>query len=386
MKHNLKRALALLLALTLIFAVTACSKQSTHTQPTGESTADAANNGQNGTPSETEAPTDALMPLTISHQASIHSLPSYIADKEGVFEKNGLDVNILYFTSGPPQTEALGADEWDVGCIGSPPTIAANLAYNMKIIGVSVEDTVALSFWCRNNSDIAQYGDPDGDGIVGNADTWRGKTILCPLVTSWHFVLIATLNKLGLTEDDVNIIDMDASQAYTAMQAGQGDICALGFPNYILAENEDWTCCATGASGGESMPTVLVASEKAIAEKPEAILAWLHSYYEICDKYVDDNDKLTEYFLEMQLDQGSDVDASQAAIQVGKHTLPTLEYAWSLFKGTPGEREIDHVIYNIVDFYIAQGRYESGDKDTLIKNGFVDGQFMEALAAEAGLK
>lgn len=31
MKHNLKRALALLLALTLIFAVTACSKQSTHT-------------------------------------------------------------------------------------------------------------------------------------------------------------------------------------------------------------------------------------------------------------------------------------------------------------------------------------------------------------------
>ena len=134
------------------------------------------------------------------------------------------------------------------------------------------------------------------------------------------------------------------------------------------------------------MPTVLVASEKAIAEKPEAILAWLHSYYEICDKYVDDNDKLTEYFLEMQLDQGSDVDASQAAIQVGKHTLPTLEYAWSLFKGTPGEREIDHVIYNIVDFYIAQGRYESGDKDTLIKNGFVDGQFMEALAAEAGLK
>ena len=44
------------------------------------------------------------------------------------------------------------------------------------------------------------------------------------------------------------------------------------------------------------------------------------------------------------------------------------------------------MIYNIVDFYIAQGRYESGDKDTLIKNGFVDGQCMEALAAEAGLK
>ena len=82
MKHNLKRALALLLALTLIFAVTACSKQSTHTQPTGESTADAANNGQNGTPSETEAPTDALMPLTISHVPATtppRPLPSILA-------------------------------------------------------------------------------------------------------------------------------------------------------------------------------------------------------------------------------------------------------------------------------------------------------------------
>lgn len=329
---------------------------------------------------------DALMPLTISHQASIHSLPSYIADKEGVFTDNGLDVSILYFTSGPPQTEALGADEWDVGCIGSPPTIAANLAYNMKIVGISVEDTVALSFWCRNDSDIAAYGDPDGDGIVGNADTWRGKTILCPLITSWHFVLIATLDKLGLTEDDVNIVDMDASQAYTAMQANQGDICALGFPNYILAEDQDWTCCATGAAAGQSMPTVLVASEKAIEEKPEEVLAWLRSYYEICGKYVDDSETLTKYFLEMQLEQGAEVDADQAAIQVGKHTLPTLEFAWSLFKGEYGEREMDKVIYNIVDFYIDQGRYEPEDKDTLIENGFIDGRFIEKLAAEAGLE
>ncbi|MDO4269762.1 MAG: ABC transporter substrate-binding protein [Eubacteriales bacterium] len=371
MKKQSKRILAGLLAVLMAFSVAACG----NTQQ------------EQGGASQPEGDADgALMPLTVSHQASIHSLPSYIADKEGVFEENGLDVDILYFTSGPPQTEALGADEWDVGCIGSPPTIAANLAYNMKIIGLSVEDTVALSFWCRNDSDIAAYGDPDGDGIVGDAASWRGKTILCPLVTSWHFVLIATLNKLGLTEDDVNIIDMDASQAYTAMQAGQGDICALGFPNYILAEDEDWTCCATGASGGESMPTVLVASEKAISEKPDAVLAWLRSYYEVSGKYVSDNDALTKYFLEMQLEQGSDVDAGQAAIQVGKHTLPTLEDVWALFKGEYGKRKIDDVIYNIVDFYIAQGRYEPGDKDTLLENGFVDGQFIEKLAAEAGLK
>ena len=191
---------------------------------------------------------------------------------------------------------------------------------------------------------------------------------------------------MGLTEDDVNIIDMEASQAYTAMQAGQGDICALGFPNYILAEDEDWTCCISGSAVGESMPTVLVASEKAIEEKPDAVLAWLRSYYQICDKYSADNDTLTNYFVEMQLEQGMDVDAEQAAIQMGLHTLPTLSDAWDMFKGEYGERKIDEVIYNIIDFYVAQGSYTPEDKDTLMENGFIDGQFIEQLAQEAGLE
>ena len=134
------------------------------------------------------------------------------------------------------------------------------------------------------------------------------------------------------------------------------------------------------------MPTVLVASEKAIEEKPDEVLAWLRSYYEICDKYTADADALNNYFVEMQMEQGMDVDEEQAAIHLGLHSLPTLSDAWGMFKGDYGEREIDRVIYNIVDFYIAQGSYEPGDKDILLENGFIDGQFLEQLAQEAGLE
>ena len=66
--------------------------------------------------------------ITVSHQPYSHGLPSYIADVNGVFEENGLDVEILWFSGGNTQNEALGADEWEAGAYGSAPAIAAGIA------------------------------------------------------------------------------------------------------------------------------------------------------------------------------------------------------------------------------------------------------------------
>ena len=40
---------------------------------------------------------------------------------------------------------------------------------------------------------------------------------------------------------------------------------------------------------------------------------------------------------------------------------------------------------NVIDFFVDQGSYTEDDKQTLIDNGFIDGDFIEALAAEKGL-
>ena len=126
-------------------------------------------------------------------------------------ETDGLDINVLWFTSGNTQNEALGANEWDAGACGTPPAIAAGVAYDAKIIGLNVDDTISCDYWVRPDSDIAQItgeieGHPD---IMGNADTWKGKTILCPTQTSAHYMLICTLSTMGLTQNDVNIVPMD---------------------------------------------------------------------------------------------------------------------------------------------------------------------------------
>ena len=170
----MKRLIALALSLSMAVSLTACGG------------GDDAAGGDSGSRS-----------LTVSGQPYSHTLPAYIGLEEGQFEDVGLDVELIMFTGGNVQNEALGAGEWDVGCYGSPPSITGGIAYGAKVIGFGSPDTEAVTIWARSDSDIAQIqGQVAGyDEIYGNADTWRGKTILCPLGTSAHFTLVRNAGK-----------------------------------------------------------------------------------------------------------------------------------------------------------------------------------------------
>ena len=325
--------------------------------------------------------------ITLSHQPYSHALPSYIGEEEGIFEENGLNTEILWFSSGNTQNEALGANEWDAGACGTPPAIAAGIAYNAKIVGFSVDDTVSVDYWVRADSDIAAIsGEVEGyPDILGNADTWKGKTILCPTQTSAHYMLIATLSAMGLTQNDVSIVHMDVPSAYTAFKAGQGDIVALWDSQSYQAEEEGWVKASSGEASGETMPTVLVASEQAIEENWDAVYAWVKNYYEISGKYKDDIDTQSEYLLQMQLDNGIDTDEELARRFVEDRPLPTLEENVEYFKGEAGNTKADEVVNKIVQFFIDQGTYTDDDMTTLKENGFVDGEFIRAIAEEKGI-
>ena len=325
--------------------------------------------------------------IIVSHQPYSHGLPSYIGEKEGTFKDAGLDMEILWFTGGNTQNEALGADEWEAGAYGAAPSIAAGIAYDAKIIGVNVEDSVSIDYWVRPDSDIAQIqGEVEGyPDIYGNAETWKGKTILCATSTSVHFGLVATLAKLGLTQNDVNIVHMDVPSAYAAFKSGEGDVCALWDPQSYQAEEEGWVRASCGEATGELFPTVFVASQKAIEENWDGVYTWLKTYLEICDKYKDDIQGQADYLLEMQLENGIDTTEDLALRFVEDRPLTTIEKNVEYFKGEYGERFMDQVMENVIDFFVSQGSYTEEDKQYLIDNGFIDSEFIAAIAEEKGL-
>lgn len=374
MKSRSKKLVALLTAVGLVTASLAgCGGAKEEEAPAPASSGDEA--------------TAKELSIVASHQPYSHGLPSYIGDQEGAFSETGLNMEILWFSGGNTQNEALGADEWEVGAYGSAPAIAAGVAYNAKIIGIAVEDSVSIDYFVRPDSEIAQIqgeveGHPD---IYGNADTWRGKTILCATSTSVHFGLVATLSKLGLTQNDVNIVHMDVPSAFAAFKAGEGDVVALWDPQSYQAEEEGWVRVSCGEAAGEEFPTILVASEKAIEENWDAVYTWMKTYLEICDKYKDDNEGQAAYLLDMQLDNGIDTDEAMAQRFIEDRPLRTLEDNIEYFKGEPGSRKMDAVMENVIDFFVDQGSYTEEDKQSLVDNGFIDSEFIQAIAEEKGL-
>ncbi|MCI8417164.1 MAG: hypothetical protein HFI33_06665 [Lachnospiraceae bacterium] len=322
-----------------------------------------------------------LETLTIGNQPYTQGIPIYLAEEQGLYE--GLETESLIFVSGNTQNEALGADEWEVGVTGLPPAIFGGVSYGLKIIGFSVDDTVSPRFYVRPDSDIlsVQGQVPGCPDIYGNADTWRGKKILCTTATSSHLMLVVTLEKLGLSEADVEIVHMDPSQALTAFKAGEGDVLAC-WPPIAYSVEEDWVMAASGVATGEQIPIVVVASEKALAEKRDVIKSWLRQYYQHCETMAGDWEKLAETLETMELDNGLTIDSEGARKIVEERPLPALEEQLELFAGEKGQTKADEIVMKYVDIFVAEGRISKEDRDALAAGGFLDNSLLLEIAQE----
>ena len=281
----MKKVTVLLLVAVLLLSVslTGCAKPA---EPMAEKKEEV---------SEESAPAEEakeLQTLNVAHMPYIHSLPTYHGVKSGYIKDTyGLDVNLLMFTSGPAVNEALGANEWDIAVYGAPPGIMGGIAHNSKLIAFSVNDTATQEIWVRPDNPIAQIsGQVDGyPEVLGDAETWKGQTVLIPTSTTLYYILLATLEKLNLTVDQLEVVHMETAQAFTAFKAGQGDMVGSWEPFTFAAVDEGWVKVSSGPGIDEFAPVVIIASEKALAEKPEEIKLWLQSYYDFTDKFGGDD-------------------------------------------------------------------------------------------------
>jgi len=326
------------------------------------------------------AASSGMRPLRIGYQWHNHGLPVYIAIEEGMFVEAGLNVSTLIFGSGPPLNEALGAGQLDVVVTGPVPAIGSGVAYNTKLIGVSADDTMSISYWARPDSDIARISGRSGTpGILGDANSWRGKSILCPVSTNVHFMLVAVLKKMGLGLDDVRIIPMDVAPAYTAFRAGQGDVVSLFAPQSIFAEDEGYVKVASGMESGEIIYMVIIASEDAMKNKKEELTDFLRIYYTASEKYANNMQKYIEYMLKFQIENGLQVDERLVTITCNEKPMPTFDDQRRLWAGTYGQRGVDTMVFNVMDYFIGQGQYTQADKQKLINNTFIDGELINRI-------
>ena len=181
---------------------------------------------------QAEAVDDTVYDIKVSGHPYIHALPSVYAIERGYF--NCEDTTVDMYSGGPVQNEAIASSAWDVGTTGTGGIVLGAVGYDLKAIGFTAPDESTVDLWVRPDSPLASC-EPDENGIFGTAEDWKGLTILCPTGTSCHMLLIGLLEHMGLTQDDINLIDTSVADSYAAFKAGTGDVCALWSPSRFQA-------------------------------------------------------------------------------------------------------------------------------------------------------
>ena len=151
-----------------------------------------------------------------------------IARQQAVLEKHfaakQIAIKWIEFTSGPPLLEAMSTGSVDFGAVGDTPPIFAQAA-NANIVYVKGSPIT-------NGQGILV---PANSGIRSIADL-KGRRVGFTKGTSAHNVVIATLEKAGLTYEDITPVYLTPPDAGPAFANGSIEAWAVWDPYFAIGE------------------------------------------------------------------------------------------------------------------------------------------------------
>jgi sulfonate transport system substrate-binding protein len=151
-----------------------------------------------------------------------------IARQQAVLEKRfaarQIGIKWIEFTSGPPLLEAMSTGSVDLGAVGDTPPIFAQAANAGVVYVAGSPITNGQGILVPGNSSIHTIAD------------LRGKRIGVAKGTSAHNVLIATLEKAGLTYADITPVYLSPPDASPAFANGSIEAWAIWDPYFAIGE------------------------------------------------------------------------------------------------------------------------------------------------------
>ncbi|WP_008308646.1 ABC transporter substrate-binding protein [Leptolyngbya sp. PCC 6406] len=222
------------------------------------------------TPAEptTEAPSG--QPIVMGYSSWAGWWPWAIAEAEGLFEKNGANVELIWFDGYLESMQALAAGQLDANCQTLNDTISfADEAVNGEV-AVLVNDNSA------GNDKVIVAED------INTVADLAGKTVALEEGVVGDFLLNLALEEEGLTRDQVTIQNLETGAAATAFAAGQVDAFAGWVPFWETAlQREGSKELTSSAAFPGAIPDLLVVTQTLIDEKPDQVQALVNTWFDI---------------------------------------------------------------------------------------------------------
>lgn len=339
-----KKTLSLTLAAAMIAALTACggSGAKTAAVTTDHKTETAALTDAAQEVKET-GDTKDLPVLRVSLHPAYISTPVAYAIYHDMAKDYGFQLEAQVYASGAPQNEALGSGLWDVGVIGGAFVNSVN-TYNAHVIGDFIDGRDGNAIFVRKDSDIARAtgSNPTYPDILGSAETVRGKTLITNLGTTGHVQVQKWLEALGLTEDDIEIVQMDYASGYQAFTSGEADILATIGPystRACISHKDDWAVAGGFIALDLLQYENIVCSDKAMQEKRDLLVSFIRMVMDANDILAGDQGLLEETYKKWMEDNGKEVDVEEARMECVQKPVMTSKQIGELVNGNFGDYE-----------------------------------------------
>ncbi|MGZ9243896.1 MAG: ABC transporter substrate-binding protein, partial [Candidatus Binatia bacterium] len=216
------------------------------------------------------APASAQMKVRVNWSAIAAGQSGiWIAHDEGLFKKNGLDVELLHIPSSSLIIQTILAREVAISYVDGRNTIQSNLTGSDMVLIAGVTNRFPFTFMAR--PEFKRVSD------------LRGKRIgITRVGSSTHTVTLYVLNQAGLKPGDYEIVPLgEVPNILIALAAGRIDAGPLSSPTTIRGRKAGLVDLATPAKDGPEYVSIAVGATRAyLRANAEIVRRFMRAYAE----------------------------------------------------------------------------------------------------------
>lgn len=201
----------------------------------------------------------------------------FVAQEKGIFKSKGLDVELQSIEGVGDRKQALVANRIQA--------MAASLDVSVSAAGEGVPMKFVWAFDASNGADGLIVKKDKGIGTIADL---KGREIAMHKGSASHFFLSTILDKAGLTDNDVKVVDMKASEAASAFMAGKVDAAVTWEPHLSKAKAAGDIVLSTTKDTPGLIADVLAFREDAVKNDPATVQAVVDALAEATD-YIEKN-------------------------------------------------------------------------------------------------
>jgi NitT/TauT family transport system substrate-binding protein len=207
-------------------------------------------------------------PITLGFSAWPGWFPWQVAAEKGLFEKNGITVNLRYFDNYTDSLTALTNGDNDANSQTLNDTLSSVTDGSRETI-VLVNDNST-----GNDQIIARPG-------INSVADLKGRTVAAEVGTVDHYLLMLALRKAGLSPKDVTFRPLATDAAAAEFVAGNVDAVGVFAPFTTAAlKRKGSKALTTSKNFPGAIPDDLVVSGAFLDRRPDAVQALVKTWFD----------------------------------------------------------------------------------------------------------